>query len=315
MKSPTFYLKNNVKIKDNFINYVHTKKHDVKSDLAASERWKNSLRLEKDKAFAEHQFDDFLLRYGFRSGDDLGNYLSYAETIAEIGAGEGRAVDWYLKYSKAHVFALEISDSVYYLQEKYRDNPRVTVIKADALHHPFKKRSIDFLSCEQSLSNTIDPQKIFFSLAESLNERSKVILSVVARKSNVREKMDLIIRDSIARLREKDKQNAVRKITEIGKLLSEININVKVPGDCSELGTLSGKEMSLQRFIYYAVFKCFYNKEFLFDKSMEFNYDWYCYEKCNKFTLDELCIWYIKNGIRIEYVDVNDSNINLRGGK
>ena len=309
------YLKSDALLKDNFIDYSNTSAFDKATDKAASWRWDKSQRLETDKAFIDHQFSDFLLRYGFKNVDAFKKFLTGVRTIAEIGAGEGRLVDWFLQHSHKDtlIYAVEISDSVYYLKEKYRNEPRVTVIKADALNHPFIESSIDFLSCEQSIHHAPDPSAVFDSLCKALNKNSKVIISVFAKKSPVREKFDTIIRDTISKLSNEKKYEISEKFTDIGKILSEIDVKLKVPAAAFEFGNLAGREMTIQRFFYYAIFKCFYNKDFTYEKSVEFTYDWYSYPVCNKTSLDELCNWFMKNEIAILHSDSNDSNVNLRG--
>lgn len=301
--------------KGNLVNFLEKEHTNPDTDQSASFRWEHSSRLESDEGFIQHQLEDFLKRYGFNTLDHLKDYFKDVKTIAEIGAGEGRAVDWYLQYSNAHVFALELSDSVYYLEEKYRDTDRVTVIKADALFHPFAVGSIDLLSCEQSIHHTDNPREIFTSLCQSFSNNGKALLSVYAKKSPVREKFDTIIRDAIAQLNPEKKFEIAKQITSIAEILSNMDVEVRVPASYLEFGALAGEKMSLQRFFYYSVFKCFWNKDFSFEKSTEFNHDWYSYPICNKTSLEEATSWYIQNQLKIEHIDANASNINLRGGK
>jgi SAM-dependent methyltransferase len=189
----------------------------------------------------------------------------------------------------------------------------VIIIKADALHHPFADGSIDLLSCEQSIHHTDQPGKIFDSLSKSLSSRGKVLLSVYAEKSAIREKFDAIIREGISGLSSQEKHEVAKKITDIAKILSEINVDVEVPEEYHEFGDLKGEKMSLQRFMYYAVMKCFWNDDFTYDKCVEFNHDWYSYPICNTVSLEEASSWFERNNIKIDHVDSNSSNVNIRG--
>lgn len=297
-----------------FINFLDGQAHSNETtEKEASFRWEHSARLEGDEEFIKHQLNDFLKRYGFKNEQDFSKYLENVETIAEIGAGEGRLVDWFLKFSDATIYALEISDSTKYLQEKYEDTDRVIIIKADALYHPFAEGSIDLLSCEQSIHHTDQPGKIFDSLAQSLSPEGKVLLSVYTEKSPIREKFDKIIREGIAELSSEEKYEVAKKITDIGKILSELKVDVTVPEDYTEFGNLKGKKMSLQRFMYYAVMKCFWNDDFTYDKCVEFNHDWYSYPICNTVSPSEVKSWFKTNKIEIDHVDANNSNVNIRG--
>lgn len=298
----------------NLLNFLPDALNKNKAtDEAASFRWDHSNRLEGDSGFQEHQINDLLLRYGFKDLEEFKTYLAPAETILEIGAGEGRLVDWYVKYSTAHVYALEISDSVHYLSEKYKDEPRVTVLKADALKPPFAHGTIDIVSADQCIHHTDYPGEIFDALSKLLKPGGKALLSVYAEKSIVREQMDVIIRDSIAQLPAERIQEIAGKFTEIGQALSDMDVNVKVPEHFTMFGHLAGQEMTLQRFVYYAMFKCFYNPTFTKEKSDEFNHDWYCYPICNKTSVEEAVNWFVRNGLLVEHLDSNPSNINVRG--
>ncbi len=271
------------------------------------------MRLEKDEGFQDHELNDVIKRYGLKDVEGFKNFLKDTKYIAEIGAGEGRLVDFFLKHSSAHVFALELSDSAYYLKEKYADNDRVTVFKCDAQKHPFKDGSIDLMSCDQCIHHSKDPGAIFDSLSNAVASGGTYILSVYAKKSNIREKMDTIIRDQISALDNDKKLEISEKITEISKILSTIDLDVNVPQEFTEFGNLAGEEMSIQRFFYYAVFKCFWNDDFTFEKSKEFNFDWYSYPICYKTSPEEAVQWFTRNNIHIEHVDFNFSNVNIKG--
>ena len=297
-----------------FINFLEGQNNkNEATDKEATFRWEHSTRLEQDDKFIQHQFDDFLKRYGFENDRDFSKFLENVKTIAEIGAGEGRLVDWFLKYSDATIYALEISDSTKYLKQKYEKTDRVIVIKADALYHPFADGSIDLLSCEQSIHHTDQPGIIFDALANCLAPAGRVLLSIYAQKSPIREKFDCIIREGIAKLSSEEKHEVSKKITDIGRILSEIDVDVEIPADFTEFGDLKGESMSLQRFIYFAVMKCFWNNDFSYDKCVEFNHDWYSYPVCNTVSPEDAKGWFSANQINIDHIDVNHANVNLRG--
>lgn len=297
----------------NFVNQTDGRDKDV--EKSASFRWDNSLRLEYDKAFQRHELSDFLKRYDFKDQIQFKELLKNKKVIAEIGAGEGRLVDFLLHFSNAHIFALELSDSAYYLREKYANNNRVTVLKCDAEKHPFKPSSVNLISCDQCIHHSKRPGAIFDSLSNALANNGSCLLSVYAKKSNVREKMDAIIRDQISALDNNEKLVIAEKITEISRMLSDIDLNIQVPKEFTEFGNLAGQDMPLQRFFYYAIFKCFWNENFTFEKCKEFNFDWYSYPICYKSSPEEAVQWFTRNNINIEHVDFNFSNINLRGTK
>lgn len=305
-----------VKEGEKFFNFLKLQEnYDKKTEEASSIRWKNSLKMEEDPGFLEHQFKDFCKRYGFQDEAALRCYLSDVNVIAEIGAGEGRAVDWYLKYSKAFIFALEISDSVYDLNEKYKNEPRVVIVKADISNNPFKEGVVDLVSCEQSIHHLSNPGKVFKSLAKTLTESGRVLLSVYAQKSLIREKFDFLIRNSIAGMESSRKYMISEQMALIGETLAKMNVEIDIPEHFTEFGSLCGQKMSLQLFIYYAVMKCFWNNGYSKQKNIEINFDWYNYPTCSTVSLNDAVQWFVESKMVIEYVDSNESNVNIRGWK
>ena len=301
---------------DKLFNFLKNNKlFDEETEKASSIRWNSIKKLEEDDGFVHHQFNDFCKRYGFKNEDEFVKYLKDIEIIAEIGAGEGRAVDWYLKYSDATIFALEISDSVYYLNEKYKNEPRVIILKADALNHPFKDGTVGLLSMEQSIHHLSSPKNVFNSLSKSLNSNGKVLLSAYAQKSSIREKFDLLIRDQVAKLDSDKKYKFAKQITELSKIMSQMDINIEIPVEFKEFGEMAGNSYGFQRFFYYSIMKCFWNDEYSLEKNIEINFDWYNYPVCSKVSLNSAVNWFIDSNLLIEYIDANESNVNIRGIK
>lgn len=254
-------------------------------------------------------------RYNFGSAENFTTFLKDRKVFLEIGAGEGRVVDWILKYSDCLVIACEISDSVHYLSQKYKDEPRVLVLKGDAIDLPLKKNSIDLVAAEQCIHHTDYPGEILSNLCSYLTIGGNFLLSVYARKSAQRERFDRVIRDSIAQLSAERKFDIASGMTEIGKILHEMDVLVDIPNDPEAFGTISGSKQTLQRFIYFTVMKCFWNPTFSFEKCKEFNHDWYSYPKHHTVSFEEAATWFKDNSLSIEHFDVNPSNVNLLGRK
>jgi SAM-dependent methyltransferase len=305
-----------IRLSDNLIDVLPQNTKNSGTSKAASFRWAHSQRLESDEAFVNHQLNDFLGRYNFKTKENFGDFLKNKKVFLEIGAGEGRLVDWVLKHSSCLVIAVEISDVVHYLSQKYQNEPRVLIIRGDAIDLPINYQVIDVLSCEQSIHlNTSYPGEIFSNLCQYLKVGGNVLLSVYAQKSPQRERFDRVIRDSIAKLSAEHKFKIADGMTKIGQLLYEMDVEIEVPNDPEAFGNISGQKTNLQRFIYYTVMKCFWNPNFSFDKCKEFNHDWYSYPKHHTVSFEEAAGWFKDNDLSIEYFDINPSNVNLRGRK
>jgi SAM-dependent methyltransferase len=304
-----------IAISGNLIDSLSSDSDNLATSQAASFRWANSQRLETDVAFAAQQFDDFTGRYDFRDESGFEAFLKDRKVFLEIGAGEGRVVDWVLKHSDCLVIACEISNSVQYLSQKYKEEPRVLVLKGDAIDLPLQKESIDVIAAEQCIHHTDYPGQIFSNLCTYLTKGGNVLLSVYAQKSEQRERFDRVIRDSIAKMSAERKFEISDAMTQIGKTLYEMNVELDIPDDSNAFGAISGTKMNIQRFLYYTVMKCFWNPSFSFEKCREFNHDWYSYPKHHTVTFEEAATWYKNNGLAIEHFDINPSNVNLLGAK
>ena len=100
----------------------------------------------------------------------------------------------------------------------------------------------------------------------------------------------------------------------LGKSLSELNCKLDIPTDI-ELLDFNRGTYDLQRFIYYNMFKCFYNKDFTDDENTLVNYDWYSPVDAHRHTDDEVKAWFIEAGLSNIKIFNPESGISARGIK
>jgi len=117
------------------------------------------------------------------------------------------------------------------------------------------------------------------------------------KKALPRELLDDHFRKFVKQLSTGQLWQMAEQLTELGKTLSELNIQVDVP-EIPVLGIKGGK-YDLQRFIYWNFIKCFWNEEFGWKNSVSTNFDWYAPSNAFRYTENEFKEWVLKNNLRI----------------
>ena len=102
-----------------------------------------------------------------------------------------------------------------------------------------------------------------------------------------------------------------RKITLLGKALSELKATVDVPEEIPLLGIKKGK-IDVQRFVYWNVLKCFWNEEHGEDASIITNFDWYHPKDAHRHTPEELKKWASESNLEILNFDECDAGLSIR---
>ncbi|HCR15865.1 MAG TPA: hypothetical protein DIU35_00135 [Candidatus Latescibacteria bacterium] len=63
-------------------------------------------------------------------------------------------------------------------------------------------------------------------------------------------------------------------MTSLGRALHDLQIEFEVPNDIPLLDIKAGWH-NLQRFVYWHIFKCYWNESLDFDTNVMTNFDWY----------------------------------------
>lgn len=127
----------------------------------------------------------------------------------------------------------------------------------------------------------------------------------------MREFVDEYIRKKISELPYEEAIKVCDQITELGKVLSEYNLKIKVPN--VDVLEIKAGEYELQRFVYHFFMKCFWNPQLSFKENSAINYDWYHPQICSKHTLEEVRTWFIENNLEIVFSNVDSYGITMRG--
>jgi ubiquinone/menaquinone biosynthesis C-methylase UbiE len=276
--------KNNVFIlseKSSFDNQEQT-------NNAFSDKWdkydkENSNEKEKLIRFQKKWY---LKLYSFSNEQNLQLYLSDKKVILDAGCGLGYKAKWFADLSpNSLVIAMDYSDSIFLAAKNYFDIPNLVFIKNDIANTNIKSCSIDYISCDQVIHHTENPQKTMVELSRILKPGSELAVYVYAKKSIPRELIDDHFRDKSKTVSKDKMWELSQQVTELGKRLRDLKINIDIP-EIPLLGIQGGK-MDLQRFIYWNFLKCFWNEELGKQTSISINYDWYSPSNAYRYSKNE----------------------------
>jgi len=262
--------------------------------------------------------EEWLLpRYGWLDYNDYLNYMKNKHIILDAGCGLGReTVRMASANPDALVIGLELSacidEALLYSKNKGINN--IFYIQADLTKPPFKNDVFDFILTEGVLHHTPNTQKSFETLVTLLKENGEIGIYVYRKKPPIREFADDYVREKIKDLPPEKAWELMEPLTILGKILSELRIEINITKDIDVLGIKAGK-YDIQRFIYYNLFKCFWNERLTFEENVHVNFDWYYPSYAWRHTEEEVRKWFSLMGLKIIHECIEESGITIRGQK
>ncbi len=257
----------------------------------------------------------FLERYNFLDEGKLKKCLRNKAFILDAGTGVGRNALWFAKLaSNSQVFAVDVSESAYHAYQNTKNLENVHCIRGDITSIPFKDGFFDYIVCDQVIHHTPNPQKTFNHLVSKLKKKGEISCYVYKRKGPIREFCDDYIRERTTRMTGEECFEFSESITELGKILSDLNVEIKIPKDIPILGIKAGN-YDLQRFFYWNIMKCFWNSEYGSEGSVMTNFDWYHPKDAFRYTPEEFREWFVMNNIEILSEVIQESGISIHGRK
>jgi len=256
--------------------------------------------------------DWILKKYGWEDPEAFKRSFKNRKRILDAGTGLGReAMDFCEACRDGEVFGVDLSQAVDVAYLNTRKYSNIHIIQADLMRLPFKKKTFDFIFSEGVLHHTPDTKKAFRALLNFLAPEGEIAIYVYKKKGPIREFCDDYIREFTTKLSDKECWEFSRKMTHLGKALSDLHIEFKVPEDIPVVEMKAGK-YNLQRFFYYHIFKCFWNDRFTFDENNLINFDWYHPAYAWRHTPDELKGWCVENNLDIIWWFEEESGITFR---
>lgn len=242
------------------------------------------------------QLDWYLRRYGWETMENLAKFLRTRECILDAGTGLGRDAKMYAENTDGEVYGIDISDSIDIAREKLGDIPNLHLMRADIMDLPFEEGMFDFIASDQVLHHTSDTELAFRKLVPLLRRGGQIAIYVYKRKGQAREFADDLIRSYTTAMTAEQCYAFSVAVTWFGEALSGIDI-------------------TLQRSVYWNLFKCFWNGDWDFETNVMVNFDWYHPQYAWRHTPEEVARWFRDAGLEILHFDVGDSGISVRGVK
>ncbi|WP_435641545.1 class I SAM-dependent methyltransferase [Micavibrio aeruginosavorus] len=241
---------------------------------------------EKEKWFSM-QKKWYLDLYGFSSEWEFADFLSTKKYIYDAGCGMGYKAAWFAELSpNSIVVGIDFSETAKLAAETYKGIDNLFFLQADIAERIFKEGSIDYVSCDQVIMHTENPEKTFAELSRVTKPDGQFSCYFYAKKALPRELVDDFFRNHCANMTHDSLMEMSEQLTELGKRLSALNVSFDAPA-IPALG-IKGGEIDIQRFVYWNFLKCYWNEDMGQDTSVITNYDWYSPSNARRFSKEEV---------------------------
>lgn len=210
----------------------------------------------------------YVQRYGYETVEQFREFLKDKHSILEAGCGLARDSKWFAELNPhARILAVDQSpNAIRIASETLQGFPNCTVMEADITDFSCSY-NFDFISCDQVLHHTPDPHKTLKHLFEKLNDGGVLNFSVCRKKNKYRDYVDDLIMARTQSMSCEVLWEFARIVTQLGKALHDLGVwDVEFEGRRYE---------TLQRFVHYNVFRCWYNPNIDFELCVSSNYDWF----------------------------------------
>jgi SAM-dependent methyltransferase len=293
---------NKVKIKNNLIILKDQPENPAQrqTNEMFSEKWSIKDTKLILGGIQKFQQEWYLKLYGFKTEKNLKKFLQNRKVIFDAGCGLGYKTAWFANLApESYVIGMDYSDSVINASKYYKNIRNLFFVKGDIATTNIKPRSLDYISCDQVIHHTENPEKTFSHLSELLKKKAEFSCYVYAKKALPRELLDDHFRTIVSKCTKKELWDLSAQLTQLGKTLSELKLNVTIQ-EIPLLG-IKGGEYDIQRFIYWNFLKCFWNEEFGWDNSVMTNFDWYSPVNAARYNEKEFRKWVENNLLKIQY--------------
>lgn len=280
---------------------------------AFSAKWLRATNFGHEEKSRSFYVNWYLQRYKFETVERLKDFLSSKSRILDAGTGNGRDTRLYAENSNALVFGLDLSESIDSAYNNLKAYPNVHLVQGDLTDLPFPEGFFDFIACDQVLHHTRNTEESFYKLVTRLAPGGDISIYVYRKKAPLRELADDYLRQVTAEMTEEEAWELSEQLTELGRILSEVNANIDVP-DIPALG-VKGGTYDLQRFIYWHMLKCYWNSSLDYQDSVITNFDWYRPHYAYRHSAEEVRQWFATAGLEIITFDECDAGISVRGRK
>jgi len=256
-------------------------------------------------------------KYGWRSQKGYESSIRKHHVLLDAGCGLGREA---LRMARAHpqglVVGLELSACVEEAKQ-HADEQRLSnllFVQGDLMSPPFRKSTFDFILSEGVLHHTPDTEAAFRRLSRLIRPHGEFAFYVYRKKAPLREFADDYVRSQLQNIPLEEAWKMMEPLTLFGKTMAESSIRISIPKDIPVLGFKQGK-YDLQRWIYNALFKCFWNDAMSFQENVLINFDWYLPRYAWRHSEDQIRRWIAGENMTLSQEFVEDAGITVRAIK
>ncbi len=282
-----------------------------------SDKWNKNMDLAFENTLKENsEIQNWILnRNGWKNLTDFKFFLQGKKRILDAGCGNGRVTKLLRDYSDVNQTEIIGIDLVAHkvAEKNLESDSNVSFYEKDLLANLSDIGKFDFIYSQEVLHHTKDPKRAFENLVDLLEYNGLIAIYVYKQKAPIREFTDDYVRDKIKDYDYDKALEVSKKITEVGKILSSIDINIQVP-EIEELGIKQG-EYNLQRFFYHFFMKCYWNNDLTFDENAVINYDWYHPQDCSRHTIEEIEKWFLDKELKTTHKYEDFYGITMHGIK
>lgn len=253
-----------------------------------TEKWSKYANTSEQGTFYQYQQDWYLKLYGFAEEAELAAHLATASVILDAGCGLGYKAAWFARLAPhALVVGIDFSEAAQQASELYAGLDNLMFLRGDIAKTPFRDGTVDYVSCDQVIMHTEDPEATFAELARITTRLGgEFACYFYAKKALPRELLDDYFRIHCKEVSTEQLWEMSEQLTELGKRLSALQVNFDAP-EIPLLGIKGGK-IDIQRFIYWNFLKCFWNEDLGHDTSLSTNFDWYSPSNARRFSEQEV---------------------------
>lgn len=270
-------------------------------------------------AFKKITLEWYVKKYGFASGEAWAEFYASRDRILDVGCGSAFSAALWLdtpqwRAGKAHYIGADISTAVDVAQERLMHVPRLSFVQADALALPFSDGTFDTVFSEGVLHHTPSTRSALLSAARVVKPGGEFHFYVYRKKAPLREFTDDYIRERISGMSNDEAWDAMRSLTRFGQVLSELKATIEVPEDVEVLGIKAGR-YDVQRLIYNAIAKLYWNENISLEESTHVNFDWYRPAYAHRQTADEVRAWCVEGNLRVDWLFEDESGVTVKAVK
>lgn len=282
---------------------------------AFSDKWNRYDKSEEKENLYAMQKRWYLELYGFGSEEALAAFLKDKKVIFDAGCGLGYKAAWFARLAPGSlVIGMDFSEAAKQAALNYGDVPNLFFIKGDIAKTPFQDAAVDYVSCDQVIMHTQDPDLTFAELTRITKRKTgEFACYFYAKKALPRELLDEYFRSRCIQMSADELWTMSEQLAELGKRLSDLKVSFDAP-DIPALG-IKGGRCDIQRFIYWNFLKCFWNGELGKETSVVTNYDWYSPSNARRYSKKEIDDLIERNGLSVVHFHQEEACYSGRFGR